>query len=408
MQTLITFLLILGFVSPCLCVRWNNARTQNKTYNVKDYGAYGDGKYDDSGAFLRAWKDICGSQDTPTLVIPPNGVFLIKSITLSGPCIATSINIQLQGSIVAPVKNEWLKVLGMLDPIQDPEQDLTDQRFNLIVISNVSRLSLDGTGGSIDGFGSSWWDCRNCERPTILRFRFCNDLTVSNLNISNSPKAHIRMNSCENATFSNISIHSPGDSPNTDGIDILASKNILIQDSTMHCGDDCIAISGGSSHINATGIACGPGHGISIGSLGRNKAYDTVEEVYVKNCTFTNTENGARIKTVPGGSGYARNIIFENITVIQAQNPIIIDQYYESRIPMSGALNVSDVIFRGFSGTSAKKNAINLNCSSSGCFDIVLDHIHIVSSLPGKPASCSCNNAHGTATDTVPKCYLLS
>jgi len=70
----------------------------------------------------------------------------------------------------------------------------------------------------------------------ILRFRFCNDLTVSNLNISNSPKAHIRMNSCENATFSNISIHSPGDSPNTDGIDILASKNIVIQDSTMHCG----------------------------------------------------------------------------------------------------------------------------------------------------------------------------
>ena len=58
----------------------------------------------------------------------------------------------------------------MLDPIQDPEQDLTDQRFNLIVISNVSRLSLDGTGGSIDGFGSSWWDCRNCERPTVSLF----------------------------------------------------------------------------------------------------------------------------------------------------------------------------------------------------------------------------------------------
>jgi len=36
-----------------------------------------------------------------------------------------------------------------------------------------------------------------------------------------------------------------------------------------------------------------------MGSLGRNNAYDTLEEVYVKNCTFTNTENGARIKTVP-------------------------------------------------------------------------------------------------------------
>jgi len=36
---------------------------------------------------------------------------------------------------------------------------------------------------------------------------------------------------------------------------------------------------------------------ISVGSLGRNGNYDTVEEVYVSNCSFTNTQNGARIKT---------------------------------------------------------------------------------------------------------------
>lgn len=29
-----------------------------------------------------------------------------------------------------------------------------------------------------------------------------------------------------------------------------------------------------------------------------------------------------------GGSGYARKIIFENITLIAAGNPIMIDQYY--------------------------------------------------------------------------------
>jgi len=38
---------------------------------------------------------------------------------------------------------------------------------------------------------------------------------------------------------------------------------------------------------------------ISIGSLGRDGSYETVEEVYVKNCSFTNTTNGARIKTAP-------------------------------------------------------------------------------------------------------------
>ncbi|XP_014515465.1 probable polygalacturonase At3g15720 [Vigna radiata var. radiata] len=405
MQRLMTILLILGFVSPCSCVRWR-VSTQTNTYNVIDYGAHGDGKSDDSEAFLSAWKDTCGAQQTGTLVIPPKGEFLLNYITLNGPCNAPSVNIQLQGKIVAAGKNEWIKVSEIKNP---KTKGLTNETSNLIVISNVTNLSIDGSGGSIDGYGSTWWNCQSCERPTILRFKFCNDLTVSNLTITNSPKAHIRINSCENATFSDISIRSPGDSPNTDGFDIYTSKNILIQNSTIQCGDDCIAISGGSSNISATGIACGPGHGISIGSLGRNKAYDTVEEVLVKNCTFTNTENGARIKTVPGGSGYARNITFENITIIDADNPIIIDQYYDSYGKAeSGALNVSDVIFRGFSGTSAKEKAITLNCCPSGCFDIVLDHVDIVSSKPGKPASCSCNNAHGKATNTVPECSLSS
>ena len=36
-----------------------------------------------------------------------------------------------------------------------------------------------------------------------------------------------------------------------------------------------------------------------MGSLGRDESYETVEEVYVRNCSFTNTTNGARIKTAP-------------------------------------------------------------------------------------------------------------
>ncbi|CAJ1948716.1 unnamed protein product [Sphenostylis stenocarpa] len=338
--------------------------TQNKIYNVMDYGAQGDGKSDDSEAFVSAWNATCGAEEASTLLVPPNGEFMVKGLNFRGPCNATSVNIQVRGRIVAPAMNVWLK----------------GQKTNLISIFNVSSLSIDGSGGSIDGYGST------------------------------CPKAHIRVNGCEGATFSNVTIHSPGDSSNTDGIDIFTSKNILIENSTIACGDDCIAISGGSSNINATGIACGPGHGISIGSLGRDQTYETVEEVHVKNCSFTNTTNGARIKTAPGGSGYARNITFENITLVQANNAIIIDQTYGSKYSTNGlsSLNVSDVTFRGFSGTSEKELAITLNCSPPGCFNIVLDHINIVSATPEKPATCSCNNAHGTATYTVPNCSLSS
>jgi len=64
------------------------------------------------------------------------------------------------------------------------------------------------------------------------------------------------------------------------------------------------------------------------------------------------------------------------------------------------------VTFRGFNGTSASDKAITLNCSSNGCFDIVLDDIDIVSSQSGKQVSCSSNNVHGRVTSTNPNCSL--
>ena len=71
----------------------------------------------------------------------------------------------------------------------------------------------------------------------ILSFHSCNDLSVSKLKITNSPGGHIAINGCYGAKFSNLVIDSPPNSPNTDGFDISASKNILIEDSTIQTGN---------------------------------------------------------------------------------------------------------------------------------------------------------------------------
>ncbi|BAT96932.1 hypothetical protein VIGAN_09025700 [Vigna angularis var. angularis] len=89
---------------------------------------------------------------------------------------------------------------------------------------------------------------------------------------------------------------------------------------------------------------------------------------------------------------------------MHVMNPIIIDQTYGSQNSKGKGLNVSDVTFRGFRGTSASDEAITLNCGLPGCSNIVLDDIDIVSSEPGKRVSCSCNNARGRVTSTDPKC----
>jgi len=70
----------------------------------------------------------------------------------------------------------------------------------------------------------------------VLIFEACKHLTVHDLSIVESPKSHIHVHGCEDATFSHMNITAPGNSPNTDGIDVTFSKNILIEDSTIQSG----------------------------------------------------------------------------------------------------------------------------------------------------------------------------
>ena len=68
---------------------------------------------------------------------------------------------------------------------------------------------------------------------------------------------------------------------------------------------------------------------ISIGSLGKDVNEAGVVNVTVKTATFTGTENGVRIKSWGRPSnGFVRNVLFQHITMLNAQNPIIIDQNY--------------------------------------------------------------------------------
>ncbi|XP_050219631.1 probable polygalacturonase At3g15720 [Mercurialis annua] len=362
-------------------------------FNVTDFGAIGDGRTDNSKAFLKAWSAVCTIEDigTPTLIIPA-GTFLLNPTTFKGPCKSAEIHVQVSGKIVAPNKiSEW------------PNRCKT--RFWLL-FQGVSGLTIDGSG-TIDGQGSDWWNNaqKNCKRPRALQFHNCNKLKLSGLTHMNSPRVHIGVNGCRGVSFSNLQISAPENSPNTDGIDISSSTNVEISNSTIGTGDDCIAINGGCSHFSINNIICGPGHGISIGSLGDKGQHDVVEDVHVRNCTFIRTMNGVRIKTWPGGTGYARNISFAGIILKDAKHPIIIDQHYcngHKCAEKKKAVQVSEISYIGVEGTSASRQAITLDCAKIGCGSIIMDQINITSSNPSQDIHAVCNNANGRSTSTTP------
>uniref|UniRef100_A0A3Q7ET18 Polygalacturonase n=3 Tax=Solanum lycopersicum TaxID=4081 RepID=A0A3Q7ET18_SOLLC len=220
---------------------------------------------------------------------------------------------------------------------------------------------------------------------------------------------HFDIYNSNNVTLSHVHIIAPSDSPNTDGIHISLSSNIRVFDSNIGTGDDCISIFAGSQNVNISRVTCGPGHGISIGSLG-NKPNEVVKDVHVKNCTLIATQNGMRIKTWASSNvGAATNIYFEDILMDKVDNPIIIDQYYcpshTCNIKKS-LVQIKGVTFNNIRGTSSSLVAVNFNCSSSlSCQKINLNDIDLIN-YNTKPTIASCANAigHATGIELPPSC----
>jgi len=140
---------------------------------------------------------------------------------------------------------------------------------------------------------------------------------------------HFLVFKCENFEISNIRVTAPENSPNTDGIHISESTNVHVTGSTIGTGDDCISIGPGNKGVFISKVHCGPGHGISIGSLGKRKGEHDVTKVRVRECTFKETMNGVRIKSWKDSHVLdASDFYFHDLTMTDVSNPIIIDQEY--------------------------------------------------------------------------------
>lgn len=178
----------------------------------------------------------------------------------------------------------------------------------------------------------------------------------------------------------------------------LNSNNVVIQNSIINNGDDCVSFKPGSINIVVQNCACTGSHGMSVGSLGQYpKQVDVVENVMVYNVSMANASNGARIKTWAGhgtmsgvgsgggGSGRVNNVTFEKFKVSGVESAITITQCYGEKDAAKCAadpskVSISNIFMTDFSGDAkGKKGAIgSVQCSTTtSCKNIVLKGINV-------------------------------
>ncbi|KAK2632072.1 hypothetical protein EUGRSUZ_L02033 [Eucalyptus grandis] len=346
-------------------------------YNVVSLGAKPDGVTDSTKAFVGTWLAACGSEMPATISVPP-GRFLVGGATFSGPCKNNAIRWQIEGVIKAPADYNVLGNVG-----------------TWLLFQHVDGMSI--SGGVLDGQGAALWACKASGKScpggsTTIVFSNSRNIAVSKLTSLNSQLFHIVINGCQNVRLQGMKVLASGDSPNTDGVHVQLSSGVTITNSKIGTGDDCVSVGAGTTNLWIENVACGPGRGISIGSLGKE-----LEEAGVQNVT---------VKNVVLSTGFAKNILFQHAVMSNVNNPIVIDQNYcPNNINCPGqfsGVKISDVTYQDIHGTSATEVAVKFDCSlKNPCTGIRLEDVKLAYKNNQQPAQASCVNAGGLAFGLV-------
>ena len=324
-------------LAPCLLAEPNPAAVAPKIFNVKTFGATGDGKTLDTEAIQKAL-DACAEAGGGTVELPA-GTYLSKPIFLKG----NGLTVRL---------DEGAKLQAT-----DNFSDFADPTKHGAVVAFVNANGLDDltiTGkGVIDGAGAKWWPAvREAKksgkpeprrRPRLVVLQKCTNLRVEGITLENSPSFHLVPSNCEDVTVEGVTIRAPADSPNTDATDPSACRHVVYRHCTFDVGDDNIAIKSGHIDPAHPGAAAEDflvddctflaGHGMSIGS----ETIGGVRNLLVRNCTFNGTTSGIRIKSDRTRGGVVESCTYSNLTMKNVKIPINITSYYP-KIPATDAM----------------------------------------------------------------------
>ncbi len=213
--------------------------------------------------------------------------------------------------------------------------------INVLGAQNTALMgtgTLDGRGGEAiigDTVDANWWALENADQgnlvaPRMVWVRPGNGFVLSGVTLKNAPKFHVVIERTVGFTVWGITINTPNNSVNTDGVDPSSSTNGIIAYNKISTGDDNIAIKGsGAPMVNNIVIAhnhFGHGHGMSIGS----ETNGGVQNVAVCDLTIDGAQNGLRIKSDASRGGIVQQISYTDVCIRNTSDPLVFDSFYST------------------------------------------------------------------------------
>ena len=351
----------------------------DKSFNIKDFGAVGNGEFLNSPAINKAIEEC--NKNGGGMVVVPAGLWHTGPIKMM-----SNVNLHLDAGAVVLISKDH-SVYNMISPTGGAfvcESPISGQNLNNIAITGVGIFDGSGdswrpvkkskmtesqwkelisSGGIVDQSTNIWWpslqamngevylaskdkkemdksDYENVKdflRPNMMQFNNCSSVFLDGFTLKNSPKFHLYANRCKDLVIRNVKVDTDWWAQNGDGLDISACKNVLLYNCTVNAGDDGICMK--SSTVKGESFAlenivimdCVVYHAHGGFVIGSNTD-GGMKNIFVKNCSFIGTDIGLRFKSNIGRGGVVKDIFIEDIFMNDIkEEAIIFDMSYEDK-----------------------------------------------------------------------------
>lgn len=282
-----------------------------RVYNIRDYGAKGDGKTNDTGA-VQAAIDACTAGKGGTVLVPA-GDFVIGTVELKS---YVTLHLATQGKLLGSARREDYQAGKGVPP--------GNGNLVLLYAANADNISIEGRG-TIDGNGGTFYNGLgdgtspggtgkgNTDRPHLLIFYHCNGLLLRDSFFTRSAYHCMRILQCRQVRIDGVRIYNRINK-NNDGFHINSSQYVHISNCDVQCQDDACALFGSNQFV--TVINCTFSTRWSIFRFGSGES----KNIAVSNCLIYDTY-GCPIK-IGAGKAQIENLSFSNIVMQNVTGPI--------------------------------------------------------------------------------------
>jgi Glycosyl hydrolases family 28 len=367
-----------------------------RTYNIRDFGAKGDGKTLDTAA-LQAAIDACNKDQGGTVLVPA-GVFVIGTVEMKGN---VTLHIAAQGKLLGSADGKQYHAASEI-PLHG-DTTLRDGNVGLIFAVNAENITLEGPG-TIDGQGAQFRSPRReapppsgrggSQRPYHLLFYRCRNLRVRDIFLFDSAFHSVRVIESDFVWCHGIRIYNRVNG-NNDGFHFISCQHTHVSNCDVQSQDDACALFGSCRNVTITNSTFSTRWAVFRFGGGNP------ENITISNCVIYETY-GCPIKMQFGTESRAQNILFSNLVMQDVTGPISID--LNNRAPHDGGAGepppkgfVRNIVFNGIRARvlatgrplpglpfeihyrpGETRQCIALNCVQEGYLeDVVLNDVHI-------------------------------